>query len=399
MLRAVRPTIKMNSPILPTSAECALLLRCCATWDPFADSVALSELIERGVDWDRFLALANRNGVAPLVAARLGAEGVAKPPAHVARALSLGYEINALRCNHLAGCAAEIVDAFASSLVPVIAIKGPALALSAYGDVAMRVFGDLDFMVRSEDLPRAVAALERLGYSSPAYRADVVESGFFPDVSLDFSGPDGVVDLHWRLSANYFPFAPTGEQIWKRTGEIDLLGRRVCILGPVDSILFQACHGSKHGWMTLAQVCDFARLLATPGPMSWSSLLDEARRMRASRMLLLGVDLANSLSLCEVPGELLDAAGGDSHIAALSRRVQRGIFDARRAVARDEWLIALGTIESARERIRYLVQRVARPKMSDRSLMPLPRSLFPLYYIARPLLVAIKHRRTDAPTD
>ena len=30
---------------------------------------------------------------------------------------------------------------------------------------------------------------------------------------------------------------------------------------PADSILFQACHGSKHGWMTLAQICDFARVL------------------------------------------------------------------------------------------------------------------------------------------
>jgi len=58
---------------------------------------------------------------------------------------------------------------------------------------------------------------------------------------------------------------------------------------PPDSILFQACHGSKHGWITLAQICDFARLiadrragqLANPG-------YDEARRARSLRMLLLG---------------------------------------------------------------------------------------------------------------
>jgi hypothetical protein len=379
--------------------EHELILRCCASSGPFADTRALSERIQPGVDWDRFLALANRNGVACVIAARLGAEGVAKPPPHVARALMLGYEINVLRCNHLARCAAEIVDAFASSSVPAIAIKGPTLALAAYGNVAMRVFGDLDFMVRSEDLPHAAAALERLGYSSPAYRADVVASGFFPDVSLDFSRQDSVVDLHWRLSANYFPFAPTGEQIWSRTGEIDLLGRHVRILGPADSILFQACHGSKHGWTTLGQICDFARLLDLANGMSWSSLLDDARRTRSLRMLLLGVDLANSLSLCAVPGELLDAASRDSHVPALSRRVQRGIFDTNRAVALDEWLIALGTIESARERIRYVVQRVGRPKMSDRSLMPLPRALYPLYYVARPILVAIKHGRTTAPTD
>ena len=75
---------------------------------------------------------------------------------------------------------AEIADCFASAGVPAMALKGPALAISAYGDLAMRVFADLDFMVRVEDLPRAAAALGRAGYSSPSYRADIVESDSFP---------------------------------------------------------------------------------------------------------------------------------------------------------------------------------------------------------------------------
>jgi hypothetical protein len=373
-------------------AERELILRACAVSGPFADTRALAEAVERGVDWPRFLALANRNNVSPIVAARLTAEGVANLPRHVARALRLSYEVNALRCSQLAGCAVEIIDSFASAGVPAIALKGPALALSAYGDLAMRVFADLDFMVRPEDLPHAVGALERLGYSSPSYRADVVESGFFPDVSLDFSRNDSVLDLHWRLAPTYYPFGPASEHVWNRTAEVELRGRRMRILGPADSILFQACHNSKHGWMTLAQVCDFARLLTTAGPLAWPSLLDDARRTRSLRMVLLGADLADSLSLCEVPGELLDAAHCDSHVSTLSRRVQRGIFDSRRAVDLDEWMIALGTIESARDRVRYLVERVASPKMSDRALMPLPQILYPLYYLARPLLVAIKHR-------
>jgi hypothetical protein len=349
-------------------------------------------LVERGVDWNRFLALANRNSVAPMVGARLSVEGVANLPPHVARALGLSYRVNALRCNHRAGCAAEIVDSFAASGVPAIAIKGPALAIAAYGDVAMRVFGDLDFMVRLSDLPRAAKALEQVGYSSATYRAGVVESGFFPDVTLDFSREDSVVDLHWRLSPGHFPFAPEGEQVWDRTVEIELLGRRIRVLGPVDTILFQACHGCKHGWMTLAQVCDFARVLATAEPISWSSVLDDARRTRSLMMLLLGVDLADSLALCEVPAELLDAARRDSRLASPSRRVTRGIFDLSRAVELDEWLIALGTIESLRDRVRYIVGRVFAPKMSDCMLMPLPRALYPLYYPARPFLVAFKRR-------
>ena len=127
-------------------------------------------------------------------------------------------------------------------------------------------------------------------------------------MALDFARPDSVVDLQWRLSPRYFPFAPAGDEFWNRTAEIEILGRRVRVLGPADSILFQACHGSKHGWMTLAQICDFARVLATAPAVNWSSLLDDARRAGSLRMLLLGVELAHSLNLCQVPGELLDAA-------------------------------------------------------------------------------------------
>ena len=276
--------IALNFPDL----ESELLIRCCAA--SATSAAAIAELAARPVEWDRFLALANRNNVAPLVAARLGAEAAAYLPPHLARALELSYQVNALRSNHLAGCAAEIAGAFASNDVPAIAIKGPTLAIAAYGDVALRVFGDLDFMVRSADLPRANEMLMRIGYSSPTYFAEAVESRFFADVSLDFSREDSVVDLHWQLSPSYFPFAPESEQVWDRSSEMDLLGRRVRVLGPAESILFQACHGSKHGWRTLAQICDFARLLATARPVNWTSLLDDARRTRSLRMLLLGTE-------------------------------------------------------------------------------------------------------------
>jgi len=339
-----------------------------------------------------------------MVGARLDAAAPADVPAYAARALALSYQVNALRTHHLAGCAAEIADSFAADGVPAIALKGPTLAISAYGDVAMRVFGDLDFLVRLSDLPRAARTLERIGYSSAAYRADAIASGFFPDASLDFSREDSVVDLHWRLSPSYFPFAPEGERIWDRSVEAELLGRRVPVLGPDDSILFQACHGSKHGWTTLAQICDFAHLLATAQPVSWTSLLEDARRMRSLRMLSLGADLVHSLELCEVPAELLEAARADSSLSSLNRRVVRGIFDSGRGGGFDEWSIGLGSIESMLDRARYIVERVIAPKMSDRALMPLPRALYPLYYLARPILVAIKHRervfgnRSDART-
>ena len=109
-------------------------------------------------------------------------------------------------------------------------------------------------------------------------------------------------------------------------------------------------------------------------------------------MLLLGAELANSLELCEVPAELLDAGRRDSHVTSLSSRVTQGIFDLNRAVDFEEWTIGLGSIEKLRDRFHYIIERLVAPKLSDRVLIPLPRALYPLYYPARAILLAIKHR-------
>lgn len=81
-----RSKSKMNSGTFGTpDAESELLLRCCAVSGPFAESAAMRTLVERGVDWHRFLALANRNSVTPMVDAHLGAAGAANPPPHAAQ--------------------------------------------------------------------------------------------------------------------------------------------------------------------------------------------------------------------------------------------------------------------------------------------------------------------------
>ena len=72
--------------------------------------------------------------------------------------------------------------------------------------------------------------------------------------------------------------------------------------------------------------------------VDWMGLLDDARRRGASGCCCSG-ELAHSLQLCEVPPELLDAVPRDSHVASLSRRVTRGIFDLNRAVEFEEWPI------------------------------------------------------------
>ena len=59
---------------------------------------------------------------------------------------------------------ARLVDALAKHGIDAIPFKGPLLAIQAFGDLGLREFRDLDFLVRDEDLAKTIATLHSLGY-------------------------------------------------------------------------------------------------------------------------------------------------------------------------------------------------------------------------------------------
>ncbi len=370
--------------------ERALLLLCCAPQHAGGFQARIQGLLSAGIDWPRFARLAAKNSVAPLAAVRLLANGRAQLPSSIARQYALVAESTAMRCDYLATCLFEILDVFKRERIPVLTIKGLITAATAYRDISLRAFGDLDLVVHRDDVPQAVAALERIGFAGRSWRAGAFASRFFPDTSVDFSRDGIVLDLHWSLSADYFPFAPGDDTVWRRAIEIDLRGRPVMTMGGEDSILFHAYHGAKHGWSKLQQVCDLAYLCALEAPR-WEVLLASAARIGSRTMLLAGIELCRSLFAMEVPG-LFAHALGEPRVKSLSKTVAERLFEIREEGEFAEWRVALTSIDSGRDRARYLVRRIVSPKLSDCALLPLPRPLYPLYYVARPLLLAIKHR-------
>ncbi|MER3458636.1 MAG: hypothetical protein C4309_08450, partial [Chloroflexota bacterium] len=60
-----------------------------------------------------------------------------------------------------------MIGALEAASIPAIVLKGPALALTIYPDPALRVIGDLDLLVRREQVEQAMAALHSLGYGPP----------------------------------------------------------------------------------------------------------------------------------------------------------------------------------------------------------------------------------------
>jgi hypothetical protein len=336
------------------------------------------------------LALARPHGLVPLLHRRLGAapDGV---PGPVASRLRAEAEAAGRRNLRRAAELVALLDLLGRDGIPAVALKGPALAVRLYGDLALRPCRDLDLMLRPADVPRAVRRLADRGYGhelpalTPAQQRAFVRSQCH--VALE-RGDGDIVELHWDLAPPAFPAPLDRERLWTRLDTVVLGGSRVPTLAPDDLLLFLCAHGAKHGWRRLAWLCDVARFLA-----AHRDLPARAQAAGATRLFLLALLLAADLLDAPVPAPLLARARSSRPVRALAAAVQRRLWvvpwqDVEgwqaqwfRLRARDRWRDALRVARAA----------AFAPGAADWALVRLPDRLYPLYYVLRPIRLAAKY--------
>jgi len=98
-----------------------------------------------------------------------------------------------------------LLELFSSQGIEALVVKGPVLAVQAYGDPAMRSYGDLDMLVRQRNIRRATELMSAAGYV-PAVSLSAIDAGKIPGQYL-FSKTDSkiIVELHNDHTLRYFP--------------------------------------------------------------------------------------------------------------------------------------------------------------------------------------------------
>src|SRR4029079_18015131 len=96
---------------------------------------------------------------------RLTEPGAGLVPEQVLAQLAIEFRRNTVRNLYLTGELARILKMFADQAIPALPFKGPLLAQQAYGNLGLRVFQDLDLLIRPRDVARTLAMLASEGYS------------------------------------------------------------------------------------------------------------------------------------------------------------------------------------------------------------------------------------------
>jgi hypothetical protein len=215
-----------------------------------------------------------------------------------------------LRVDALAAAAANLVRFralrsieadFASGAVPVVLLKGAAVAEAAYGDVAWRPMSDLDLWVRDEDVPHAAARLERLGYTRLPELPDRPEalqrrSGG----EVVFAGPrgTGLLELHYSAFQGWWirrTGRPDAAGVWERSIPAGP-GRHARRLAPEDAILQTAFHVTvnQFGQAPLRGLLDLA-VMARRFEIDWDAVVSRARAWRLATATGLVLAAADAL--------------------------------------------------------------------------------------------------------
>jgi hypothetical protein len=266
----------------PLSPEQRVVVQCARALAGSDGEPPVATLLD--ADPDLLVPLAWRHGMLPYLSRRVAAaEEAASHPSFAS--LRAAFLENGVRALNLAGELANVSGILEAAGVASLAYKGPALAVQAYGDVSLRDYGDLDVVVRKEDLAAAGEALVAAGFrdlsASGAGRAALLREGHH----LRYGRGPVLVEVHWRFGKELFGFAEDVSELWERADTLDIRGRRVRALSVPDHLLALAIHSSKGMWASLDGTVCMVRLAARVRADEWPEVLERARRWRCEEAL------------------------------------------------------------------------------------------------------------------
>src|SRR6267378_1861195 len=299
--------------------EWSALLECAS---PSCDRQRLRALL-RSVDWARLLILAEEHGVAGHLTASLRGLKEDLIPPETRQALVDRQRAQVVFTLRLTAELFRILDRFTSEGIGALVVKGPVLAVQAYGDPAMRAYGDLDLLVRQGDIRRATELLSAGGFS-PGVPLSAIDAGRIPGQYL-FSKPDSklIVELHNDCTLRYFPRRLPLEEFFARQIRVRVDGHDVSALSVEDELVLICIHGAKHFWERLMWIADVAALISRQTAINWERVADSAKAVGAERMLHTGLRLASDLLKAQLPGKVQAAVQADTAATRLAAQTRK----------------------------------------------------------------------------
>ena len=188
-------------------APCYALLGLCARAQGHSGQYRqLRQAVQALPSWESLPYLAEAHGLSPLLFKHLKAAEI-PIPAHIHREL----QTRAIQYRHANGvrrrALAEVLQTFQSAGIPVLVLKGMAVAQLVYPDPGLRVMSDIDLLVSKSDAHRAQSLLAATGFraADPGVGADAFKHHHMPAAWRQVEGVGVNIELHHNISERQPP--------------------------------------------------------------------------------------------------------------------------------------------------------------------------------------------------
>jgi len=258
-------------------------------------------------DWDEFVEQSDSHGIAPLLYHRFMTTGAI---AHIPNSVMLGlqrlYRDNAWRNTQLYNEASKVLRILQNAGIPVIVLKGAALAEIIYHSIALRPMIDVDILVKAEDMLRTDEVLTQSGYKSNI-------ATFFSKRYIMWRRHVHYSDEAKQFCAEIHPGISDLPDLdyWKNASHAKIASTDTLILGAEDFLLHLCVHVDVHiclsGSAELIRWYDIAELLKHyEKDLNWDYVIRIAKEKKVEGVIHSILHVINEWFNGNVPVDILD---------------------------------------------------------------------------------------------
>ena len=367
------------------------LVHCCKT-NPSEDDIKkiLSYLNTKDLDINTLIGSANTHGVLPLVYLALKTNS-SSPHNAILFAFKQQYLSIAQRNMLMSAELIHIMKLLKVHNIKALAFKGPALAQMAYGDITLRQFGDLDILIKKEDIKKVEALCLSMGYLPYLKLTEVQKEVWYTyakDMVFYHPQKKSVIEIHWLLLDADFPLQMDLNDIWEQTNSVGLNKIPVGTFALESLLLYLCVHGSKHLWERIVWIKDIDMMIRTQN-IDLDKVLIDAKKNDLMQMLLLGLYLSKKLFDTPLPKNIEESFKHEKILPELSNFVfknwetQQSMFPNTKAM--------LKFFPKLKMKALYLHKVILKPSKNEYMFIDLPKGLYWVYYFVRPYLLIKKY--------
>ncbi len=364
------------------------LILCCAKVKLNPNKIErIKNLLQQDIDWEYLITTAKLHKVLPLIYLNLIKHFSEYVPKNIINQLREFIQAKTRRNLYLVRELFTLTNIFELNNISAIPYKGLVLAAAVYGDLSLRQFVDLDFLVSRQEYLKTQELLIAEGYNPPSQNNVDWERSFV------HAKKQIGVDLHQGLTPDYLPIHIDFSGLWQRLESVSVGGVEFKSFSPEDLLIVLCIQLAKDSQWTaevLIKVCDIAELIFTYENIDWDLVWQRCIKLGTKRIVLFSLYVVHEMLDTKVPDSMGQKMQKDNVAKKAALQVCEEFFlrseeSFKEKTYQERIILRKLARERWQDKVPYFLEVTFIPNEQDFSFFSFPKQLFWLYYLLKPI--------------